>query len=200
MSHLEPDHSGSFEEILRVAPRVKIIGSQLAINIAKTYYKCDFESIIVKKDEMLDLGNTILRFISVPWLHWPETIFTYDIKDHVLFSGDAFGDFGSLNKGIFDDEIDFSFYEKEMKRYFANIVSHYSEFVVKAKRKIDNFPIKILCPAHGPIYKKNIEYPISKYLQWSLKDEDKVLIIYGNMYGHVNELAEYLKKIEREES
>lgn len=127
MNHLEPDHSGSFEEILRVAPRVKIIGSQLAINIAKTYYKCDFESIIVKKDEMLDLGNTILRFISVPWLHWPETIFTYDIKDHVLFSGDAFGGFGSLNKGIFDDEIDFSFYEKEMKRYFANIVSHYSE-------------------------------------------------------------------------
>ncbi len=194
MNHLEPDHSGSFEEILKIAPKIKVVSSQLGINIAKTYYKNDFESIIIKDGDTLTLGNKTLKFILAPWLHWPETIFTYDIEDQVLFSGDAFGGFGALNKGIFDEEIDFSFYEKEMKRYFANIVSHYSEFVIKAKEKINGFPIKILCPTHGPIYKKNIEYPISKYLQWSSKDEDKVVIIYGSMYGHISELVEYLER------
>lgn len=194
MNHLEPDHSGSFEEILKIAPKIKVIGSQLAINIAKTYYKNDFESIIVKDGDVLSLGNVTLKFILAPWLHWPETIFTYDIEDQVLFSGDAFGSFGALKEGIFDEEMGFPFYEKEMKRYFANIVSHYSEFVIKAKEKIDNLQIKILCPTHGPIYKKNVEHPISKYLQWSLKDEDKVVIIYGSMYGHINELVEYLEK------
>jgi flavorubredoxin len=194
LNHLEPDHSGSFEEILRMSPKIKVVGSQLAINIAKKYYKKDFESIIIKDNDTISLGDKTLKFIEAPWLHWPETIFTYIIEDQVLFSGDAFGGFGALNKGIFDEEIDMSFYEKEMKRYFANIVSHYSNFVIKAKEKINNLPIKILCPAHGPIYKKNVEYPISRYLQWCLKDEDKVLIIYGSMYGHINEIVEYLER------
>lgn len=192
LNHLEPDHSGSLEEILRYAPKAKVISSQMAINIAKVYYHQDFESLVVKDGNMISLGDHTLKFITTPWLHWPETIFTYDIEDKVLFSGDAFGTFGSVDQNLFDDQINVSSYEIEMKRYFADIVSHYSQFVIKAGEKIQDLPIKILCTTHGPVYRNNPNYPISKYLQWSSgKDENKVLIIYGSMYEHTKDFAEY---------
>ncbi|MGD0328894.1 MAG: FprA family A-type flavoprotein [Nitrososphaeria archaeon] len=192
LNHLEPDHSGSLEEILKYAPKAKVIGSQMAINIAKAYYHQDFNNLAVKDGEIISLGDRTLKIITAPWIHWPETIFTYDVEDQVLFSGDAFGTFGAVNGNLFDDQKNVPSYEIEMKRYFADIISHYSQFVIKAGEKIQNLPIKILCTTHGTIYRNNPNYPISKYLLWSSgKDENKVLIIYGSMYGHTKECAEY---------
>ncbi len=199
LNHLEPDHSGSLGEILKYAPKAKVIGSQMAINIAKAYYHKDFNSLVVKDGEIISLGDRTLKIITAPWLHWPETIFTYDVEDQVLFSGDAFGTFSTMNGNLFDDQKNVSSYEIEMKRYFADIFSHYSLFIIKAGEKIQDLPIKILCTTHGPIYRNNPNYPISKYLQWSSgKDENKVLIIYGSMYEHTKECAEYFRSKLRE--
>jgi len=193
LNHLEPDHSGSLDQVLQLAPNAKVVGSQTAINIAKVYYAQKFESIQVNDGDLLQLGGRTLKFFSTPWLHWPETIFTYIVEDQILFSGDAFGTFGALNGRLFDDEIDIPI--MEMKRYFADIVSHYSKFVIKAGEKIKDLPIKMLCTTHGPVYRKDPSYPIKKYLEWSsYKDENKVLIIYGSMYEHTKELAEYFEE------
>jgi len=194
LNHLEPDHSGALEAIVREATRAKVVSSQMGINFAKAYYGGNFETLAVKDGDVLELGGHTLKFITAPWLHWPETIFTYDIVSGTLFSGDAFGTFGALNGKVFDDEIDVREYEGEMKRYFADIVSHYSQFVVKAGEKIKGLPIKILCTTHGPIYRRNPKYPIEMYLKWSSGvDEEKVIIVYGSMYEHTAEVAEYLE-------
>ncbi|MEM4736904.1 MAG: FprA family A-type flavoprotein, partial [Nitrososphaeria archaeon] len=149
LNHLEPDHSGALEEVIKKATKAKIVSSQMGINFARSYYGENFETLSVKDGDVLNLGGHTLKFITAPWLHWPETIFTYDIDTATLFSGDAFGTFGALNGNIFDDEIDVRKYESEMKRYFADIVSHYSQFVLKAAEKIKSLPIKILCTTHG---------------------------------------------------
>jgi flavorubredoxin len=82
-----------------------------------------------------------------------------------------------------------------MKRYYADIVSHYASFVIKAGEKIRNLPIRILCTTHGPTYRRNPSYPISRYLDWSSnRDENKVVIVYGSMYEHTREAAEYLRE------
>ncbi|MGQ9782346.1 MAG: FprA family A-type flavoprotein, partial [Nitrososphaeria archaeon] len=193
LNHLEPDHSGALDQVLQLAPNARVVGSQIAINIAKEYYTQRFESIQVSDGETLQLGGRTLKFFLTPWLHWPETIFTYIVEDQVLFSGDAFGTFGALNGKLFDDQIDLPI--MEMKRYFADIVSHYSKFVIKAGEKIKDLPIKTLCTTHGPAYRKDPIYPIKKYLEWSSdKDENKVLIIYGSMYEHTKELADYFEE------
>ncbi len=193
LNHLEPDHSGAIEEVVKKATKAKIVSSQRGINFAKAYYGEDFETLAVKDGDIINLGGHSLKFITAPWLHWPETIFTYDIDSGTLFSGDAFGTFGALNGKIFDDETDVRKYESEMKRYFADIVSHYSQFVLKAAEKIKDLPIKILCTTHGPVYRRDPKYPIELYLKWSSGvDEEKVLIIYGSMYEHTAEVAEYL--------
>ncbi|MEM0053904.1 MAG: FprA family A-type flavoprotein [Nitrososphaeria archaeon] len=195
LNHLEPDHSGALEEVIKKATKAKIVSSQMGINFARSYYGGNFETLSVKDGDVLNLGGHTLKFITAPWLHWPETIFTYDIDTATLFSGDAFGTFGALNGNIFDDEIDVRKYESEMKRYFADIVSHYSQFVLKAAEKIKNLPIKILCTTHGPVYRKEPNYPIELYLKWSSGvDERKVLIVYGSMYEHTAEIAEYLEE------
>jgi flavorubredoxin len=194
LNHLEPDHSGALNEVLEKAPRAKVVSSQMGINFAKAYYGGGFEAMAVKDGDIIDLGGHTLKFITAPWLHWPETIFTYDINSGTLFSGDAFGTFGALNGKIFDDELNIEDFEGEMKRYFADIVSHYSQFVLKAAEKIRNIPIKILCTTHGPIYRKKPDHPIKLYLKWSSGvDENKVLILYGSMYGHTAEVAKYFE-------
>ena len=76
----------------------------------------------MKDGDTLDLGYHNLKFILTPWVHWPETMMTYDLSDKILFSCDAFGSFGTLDGAIFDDEVNFSFYEDEMRRYYSNIV------------------------------------------------------------------------------
>lgn len=193
LNHLEPDHSGAIEEVVKKATKAKIVSSQIGINFAKAYYGENFETLAVRDGDIINLGGHTLKFITASWLHWPETIFTYDIDSGTLFSGDAFGTFGALNGKIFDDETDVKKYESEMKRYFADIVSHYSQFVLKAAEKIKDLPIKILCTTHGPVYRRNPKYPIELYLKWSSGvDEKKVLIIYGSMYEHTTEIAEYL--------
>ncbi|MCX8189139.1 MAG: FprA family A-type flavoprotein [Nitrososphaeria archaeon] len=195
LNHLEPDHSGALEEVVKKTTKAKIVSSQMGINFAKAYYGGNFEAIAVKDNDTLNLGGHTLKFITAPWLHWPETIFTYDINTSTLFSGDAFGTFGALEGKIFDDETNVREYENEMKRYFADIVSHYSQFVLKAAEKIKDLPIKILCTTHGPVYRKEPDYPIKLYLKWSSGvDEKKVLIVYGSMYEHTTEIAEYLEE------
>ncbi|MGB9727602.1 MAG: FprA family A-type flavoprotein [Nitrososphaeria archaeon] len=194
LNHLEPDHSGALNEVVEKASGAKVVSSQMGINFAKAYYGGGFETLAVKDGDVIDLGGHTLKFITAPWLHWPETIFTYDIDSGTLFSGDAFGTFGALDEKIFDEEINVKDFEGEMKRYFADIVSHYSQFVLKAAEKIKGLQINFLCTTHGPIYRKDPNYPIKLYLKWSSGvDENKVLILYGSMYGHTAEVAKYFE-------
>jgi flavorubredoxin len=118
---------------------------------------------------------------------------TYDLTDRILFSGDAFGTFGTLDGGIFDDEINFDFFGDEMRRYYSNIVGQYSNMVQKAFAKLSGVDVKIIAPTHGPVWRDNPSKVLGLYDKWSrFEAEDGVVIIVASMYGNTELMADYI--------
>lgn len=118
--------------------------------------------------EILSLGQRSLKFFSTPFVHWPETIMTYEESHRILFSCDAFGGYGALSGSVFDDECrHFDFYEKEALRYYANIVANYSSRVLSAIAKLANVPVDIVAPSHGLVWRKEPQRIIELYKKWA---------------------------------
>lgn len=197
INHLEPDHSSMIGEILRTYPDVTVVGNCTTFKLLANYYAVPQEQKLEVMDgSTLSLGHHVLTFAWVPWVHWPETMVTYDTTDKVLFSCDAFGGFGTLDGGIFDDEIDFDkFYLTEMRRYYSNIVGKWSDKVQSAFQKLGGLEIKIICPSHGPIWRENPGKVLSLYNRWSTHQAEKgVVIIYASMYGNTEKMADKIAR------
>jgi len=196
INHMEPDHSGAIKTIVDKYPDIKLVGNLKTFKIIDSYFGYKDKWYQVEDGDELKLGHHNLKFVMTPWVHWPETMMTYDTTDKVLFSGDAFGSFGTLDGGIFDDEIEFEdYYEEDMRRYFSNIVGKYSNMVQKAFKKLDGIDINYICATHGPIWRKDVNKVLSLYDKWSkFEAEDGVVIIYGSMYGNTAKLADYIAR------
>jgi Uncharacterized flavoproteins len=195
INHMELDHTGEVKEILKRYPKVQIVGNSKTFKIVEAYWGNVDNFKHVDDGEELSLGHHKLRFLMTPWVHWPETMMTYDVTEQALFSGDAFGSFGTLDGGVFDDEIDFSYYEEDMRRYFSNIVGKYANMVQKAFKKLDGVPVKSVCPVHGPVWRSNPEVVLGLYDKWSkMEAEDGVVIIYASMYGNTEQVADYIAR------
>lgn len=191
INHMEPDHSGALKVVKSLYPDIKIIGNDKTIELIKHFYDVSSNCITVKNQEVLELGNRKFQFFLTPMVHWPESMVTYEINEKILFSSDIFGGFGTLNGGIFDDEVNLAFYENEARRYFSNIIGKYSKIAEKALNSLSGIKIDIIAPAHGPVYRKNPEYIINKYLKWSRHETEKgVVIAYASMYGNTQIMAE----------
>ena len=106
VNHMEPDHSGSISIMRKLYPEMKIIGNKKTLEMIEAFYGIHDGVVEVKEGEILDLGRHKLAFATIPMVHWPESMVTYDTTDKVLFSTDAFGGFCALEGGIFDDELD----------------------------------------------------------------------------------------------
>ena len=195
INHMEPDHSGAIKEIKEIYPDITIIGNKKTMNFLEGFYDIQDKVKIVEDGEELDLGQHKLKFYLTPMVHWPETMMTYDQTDGILFSGDAFGGFGTLDGGIFDDELDVDFYEDEILRYFANIVAKYSRMVQRAIKKLGDLEIEIVASTHGPIWRDRPEKIINDYMNWSsCKTEQGVVVVYGSMYGNTKKMAEEIAR------
>lgn len=197
VNHMEPDHSSMIGVLLKFYPGVKVVSNIKAFKMLEAYFKISPDNFMeVKEGDILDLGYHKLTFHITPWVHWPETMMTYDTTDKVLFSCDAFGSFGTLDGGIFDDEINFSFYEDEMRRYYSNIVGKYSNMVQKAFAKLKDLDIKIICPSHGPVWRSNPAKAVELYDKWSRHiSEEGVVIAFASMYGNTEKMADYLARL-----
>jgi len=203
-NHLEPDHCGGILELLKKAKNAVIILSTKGEKIFRTLYtEIPSNKIVIVNDDEISTGEYTFKFISAPYLHWPETMFTYLKEENILFTCDAFGAYTSLNKKIYSTEHEWSLLEKEAKRYYSTIISPYAKFVQKALTNLKNeinsdMKIKLIAPSHGPLHNKTIDKIIELYDNWSIgKTIEKVVIIFGSMYGHtakyVDELVSELK-------
>ncbi|MBR5610648.1 MAG: FprA family A-type flavoprotein [Bacteroidales bacterium] len=202
INHLEPDHSSMIGEILKAYPNVTVVGNCTTFKLLENYYPVPAEQKLEVMDgSTLSLGHHVLTFAWVPWVHWPETMVTYDTTDKVLFSCDAFGGFGTLDGGIFDDEIDFERnYLSEMRRYYSNIVGKWSDKVQLAFKKLAGLEIKIICPSHGPIWRENPGKVLGLYDKWSRHEAEKgVVIVYASMYGNTEKMADSIARAIAEE-
>lgn len=197
VNHLEPDHSSMIGEVLRAYPSVKIVSNSKTFQLLKNYYPLGQENIFqIKEGDVLELGYHKLTFVLVPWVHWPETMVTYDTTDQILFSCDAFGSFGALDGGIFDDTVNFElFYENEMRRYYSNIVGKWSNMVQKAFAKLAGVPIRFICPSHGVIWRENPGKVLALYDKWSKYEaQEGFLVCYASMYGNTEKFAEAIAR------
>jgi flavorubredoxin len=188
--HLEPDHSGSIKILQDLWPDIKIIGNTKTAEFLK--YMFGIENIHVVGDgEAISLGRRTLQFHLTPMVHWPETMMTWCPENQILFSGDAFGSFGAIDGAVFDGQIDLDAYEDEILRYFSNIVGKYSGMVQKAFAKLKDLDIKIIAATHGPVWKDDPGYVISRYDRWSRHEpQPGVVLAWASMYGNTEKMSE----------
>lgn len=197
VSHMEPDHCATLEDLCQRYPRAQILCNAKAAKMVGQFFSQELAGRVrlVAEGDELSLGRRTLTFLMAPMVHWPEVMFTYEKAQGVLFSADAFGTFGALNGNLFADEMDFERdWLPESRRYYANIVGKYGPQVQAALKKLEALEVKLLCPLHGPIWRKNIPWYVDKYRKWSAyePEEASVLILYASIYGHTENAAEIL--------
>lgn len=196
VNHMEPDHSGSIRLVREIWPEVTIIGNKTTFDMMANFYGITGNTHTVKDGDTLDIGGKTLRFYLTPMLHWPETMMTFDEKEGILFSGDAFGGFGAMDGGIFDDEVNTCYADNEIMRYYTNIVGKYGAMVQTALKKLAGLPVQIICATHGPIWRTKPAHIISMYDKWSRQEPDRgVLVIYASMYGNTEQLADRAARV-----
>lgn len=195
VNHMEPDHCAMIEDLVLRYPDMKIIGNAKTFPMISQFFDFDLEgkTVTVKEGDTFSCGAHTLHFVMAPMVHWPEAMMTYDEKDKVLFSADAFGTFGALNGNIFNDEVDFDReWLDEARRYYTNIVGKYGMQVQNVLKKAAALDIQVICPLHGPIWRTDLDYIIGKYDTWSKyePEEKGVMIAYASMYGNTENMAE----------
>lgn len=195
VNHAEPDHSGSVAMLQKEFPNMQIVGNAKTFAPLEAFYGPLQNKRVVADSETLGLGKHTLQFFTAPMVHWPESMVTFETTTGILFSNDAFGGFGALNGGIFDDQVDLSFYEDDMRRYFANIVGKVSMPASKAINRLSTLGIKMIAPSHGLVWRSDLQWVISRYLCWSgHQGEAGVVIAYGSMYGNTAAMADIIAR------
>jgi flavorubredoxin len=197
INHMEPDHCGSIEAIVRLYPKIKLVGNKKTFDLFKQFYSQDVDKniVLVKEGDVLDLGTKKLKFYMAPMVHWPEVMFSYELSEDILFSADAFGSFGTHNGNLFADESNWeNLFLDETRRYYSNIVGRYGSQVESVFKKLEIEKIKQIFPLHGPLWRKDLNTIFDKYMKWSSYKAEKngVVIFYASMYGNTEHAAQLL--------
>lgn len=198
MNHTEPDHSGSLKALLEIAPNATVVASKTGIKFLKDITNAEYKELIIKDGDELDLGNKTIKFIGAPFLHWPDSMYSYLVEDKVLFTCDSFGSH-YCDERMFNDQVgDFS---DAYKHYFDVIMKPFSDYMLKAIDKIEGLDIDVVAPGHGPIlrdgWKKYVEMS-REYAQEAISGKKRgtprVFIPYVSAYGNTRKIAEIIKK------
>ena len=188
VQHMEPDHSANVANFLDLYTDAKVVATAKAFVMMKQFFGTDYpeRQIVVKEGDTLSLGAHTLTFVLAPMVHWPEVMVTYDSKDKVLFSADAFGKFGAL-----DVEEDWAC---EARRYYFGIVGKYGVQAQALLKKAAGLDIQTICALHGPILKENLGYYLDLYNTWSSYgvESEGVVIAYTSVYGNTKKAVELL--------
>lgn len=188
VSHMEPDHSANIAAFANLFPDAKIVASLKAFAMMQNFFGTDFQDrrVVVGEGDTLSLGTRELSFHTAPMVHWPEVIMTYDSKDKVLFSADAFGKFGALDA---DED-----WACEARRYYFGIVGKYGAQVQAVLKKLAGADVKTICPLHGPVLAENLDYYLKLYGIWSSYgiETEGILIAYTSVYGNTKKAIDLL--------
>ena len=193
VGHTEPDHAGGVEKLLALAPNATVVGSATALTFLKEIVNHPFKSQAVTEKDQIDLGGMHLEFLSVPFLHWPDSMYTYIPEAKALFTVDSFGCHYADDR-VFNDLIEGDF-EAAYKYYFDNIMGPFKPFVLKALNRIKDLDIEFIGNGHGPVLRTNIQHYFDLYRKWATPvkkapEDRNVVIAYVSAYGYTKQLAE----------
>jgi len=203
-NHTEPDHSGSLAKLLDLAPDAVVLCSKPASVFLRSIMNRDFECRTVGDGDEVDLGGRTLKFISAPYLHWPDSIFTYIPEDHILLSGDVFG-FHFSAENVFDDLTPLSDEMAESQKYYFDVImGPFKNYVLQAVDKIKDLNIKVIGPSHGPVLRSSPWEAVKRYEAWAsdilkVNDPKKVYVGYVSCYGYTRLLAERIASVVKAE-
>jgi len=194
INHSEPDHAGGIVDILKRNPNVPVYLTRAAKGFIDNIVNGPYNAHIVNDNEEVSLGGKTLRFIIQPFLHWPDTMFTYAVEDKVLFSCDFLGRHYATEK-LFDDEIEMTEKLKNaMVVYNSMIFRPFKEPILSACERIKDLPISMVAPSHGPVLRKSWREVMAYYKErasapMEKRKEKKVSIIYVSAYGNTTMMA-----------
>lgn len=192
INHGEVDHSGALVELMREIPDTPIYCTKNAVRSLKGQFHQDWNFVEVKTGDKLSLGQRDLIFIEARMLHWPDSMFTYMTGDNILFSNDAFGQHYA-SEFMYNDEVDQAELYQESIKYYANILTPFSRFVVS---KVDEFvklnlPLDMICTSHGVIWRDNPMQIVEQYVKWAQDyQENQITIIYDTMWNGTKHMAD----------
>ena len=189
VQHMEPDHSGSIANFLKVYPDTTVVGNDKTFRMIDQFFHCEIKNkLVVKDNDSLSIGQHKLTFVFAPMVHWAVFMFNYVYSEKVLFSGVAFGKFGSL--GTHDNWVD------EARRYYIGIVGKYGPQVQNVLNKAKQIDIATIAPLHGPILNSDLGKYLNLYDLWSSykPEEEGVVICYTSVYGNTKKAVMLLKE------
>jgi len=192
INHTEPDHTGWIKSFAKITKDFEVILTKKGLELAQAFYHLDVKYRVVTTGDSIDLGNgKKLTFYETPNLHWPDTMVTFEESTGTLLSCDAFGSYGVLGEGSFDDEHgeeDLRFYEEEALRYFANILARFSPSVGRAIDQLKGLDLRIIAPGHGLVWRRDPQRIVSLYQRLASFNagpaEPQVTVLWGSMYGN----------------
>jgi flavorubredoxin/flavin reductase (DIM6/NTAB) family NADH-FMN oxidoreductase RutF/rubredoxin len=205
--HMEPDHSACLMELLLRYPLVTIVTTKKSAAMISQFFdfpapgtgtpgsREDSRLRIVKEGDTLSSGKHNFTFFEAPMVHWPEVMVSYDSHDRALYSADAFGSFGAVDGNLFADEVDYEgVWLDDARRYYTNIVGKYGAQVLAALDKLAALDIEMICPLHGLVWRKNLNFFLEKYRRWAsyAPEDNTVLIVYSSVYGNTENAVNIL--------
>lgn len=194
VNHSEVDHSGALPELLREIPGTPIYCTKNGAKMLKSHYHEEWNFVIVKTGDVLDLGDSKLVFIEAPMLHWPDSMFTYMTGEKMLFSNDAFGQHYA-SELMYNDKVDQGELFQESIKYYANILTPFSASVVKKIEEVLSLklPVDFICPSHGVIWKDNPLQIVEQYMTWAQNyQENQITLLYDTMWDATRRMAEVM--------
>ena len=191
MNHTEPDHSGSLANILSEAQSAQLVSSKNGVPFVKGILNQDVDVQVVGDGDSIDLGGVTLEFFQAPFLHWPDTMFTFVREHGILFPCDFLGSHFA-DERMFDDQVDDFAHSRSY--YFDHIIRPFKEFALRALDTMEGLPIQMIAPSHGPILRTDLNKYVDEYKSWSALppkgDKPRALVFYASSYGNTRRMAE----------
>ena len=198
VNHTEPDHAGSVQRLLELNPGLKVIATPTAISFLQNIVNGDFCSIAVKDEQEMKIGSITLRFLHVPNLHWPDTMYTYIEEEQALVTCDSFGSHYSFDEILVSRVTNQEDYWKATKYYFDCIIGPFKPFMLQALERVRQLDVSMICTGHGPVLDTDIDKMYNTYEEWCTvvnpNQKKTVVIPYVSAYGYTGQLAEEIAK------
>ncbi|MHA2272854.1 MAG: FprA family A-type flavoprotein [Candidatus Hodarchaeales archaeon] len=192
-NHAEPDHSGSIPVVLEKFPDAQAVATEKGKAMLVDLLLIPADRFLTVKDgDTLSLGDRTLEFIKAPWVHWPETMFTYLQEDKILFPCDFLGNHIATSDVFATDE---GRVYLAAKRYYAEIMMPFRTMIKKHLKRLDDFDIELIATSHGAVY-NNPDFILNAYKDWTSDAvKNEVIIPYVSMYGSTESMVQYLTEI-----
>lgn len=189
--HTEPDHTGALGALIDLCPNAQVVSTKVGANWLRQMLNRDFNSLTVDDGQEISLGKRTLRFMTVPFWHWPDTMFTYVPEEKMLFTCDGFGSH-FCDERMYDDLVDQDIYAAQRRHYYDTIMRPFADKIQDGVKRVRELDVDMILPSHGPILRDPWK-AVELYDEWSAennKPQERVTILYASAYGNTRRMAE----------